>query len=125
MELFIQIRNGEPYEHPIFGDNFREAFPDIDPDNLPPEFARFIRVEKPLPDGVYRKVIGRYVWDGEAVTDFWEVVDMTPEEKAEMIFNVKAARPVDGEHWVFDEALCEWRDPEALGVITRFGVSYV
>ena len=41
MELFIQIRNGQPFEHPIFGDNFRQAFPDVDVDNLPPEFARF------------------------------------------------------------------------------------
>ena len=41
MELFIRIKDGEPFEHPIFGDNFRAAFPDIDSDNLPPDFVRF------------------------------------------------------------------------------------
>ena len=30
MRLFIQIRDGQPFEHPIIEDNFREAFPDID-----------------------------------------------------------------------------------------------
>ena len=44
MELFIRLVNGEPFEHPIMGDNFREAFPHIDTDNLPSEFARFLRV---------------------------------------------------------------------------------
>jgi len=52
MELFIQIKNGQPHEHPIFGDNFREAFPEVDTENLPPEFARFTRHPQP-PIGVY------------------------------------------------------------------------
>ena len=44
MELFIQIRDGLPFGHPIYGDNFRQAFPDVDLENLPPEFARFERI---------------------------------------------------------------------------------
>lgn len=124
MELFIQIRNGEPYEHPIFGDNFRDAFPHIDPDNLPPEFARFVRVERPQPDGAYRKVVGRYAWDGGVVVDAWENIDMTPEEKAEKISIVKSNKP-EGDQWVFDETLCQWQDPAAIGINTSIGVSRV
>ena len=52
MELFIRIVDGAPFEHPIMGDNFREAFPHIDTENLPPEFARFVRVAMPT-IGVY------------------------------------------------------------------------
>lgn len=70
MELFIRIVDGQPFEHPIFEDNFRQAFPDVDVNNLPPEFARFERVAIPeiglyevyegvsyeLIDGVYKDV---------------------------------------------------------------------
>jgi hypothetical protein len=124
MELFIQIRNGEPYEHPIFGDNFREVFPDIDPDNLPPEFARFIRVEQPMPDGPYRKIAQSYQWDGGVVKDAWKNYDMTAEEKAEKIELVKSNKP-EGDQWVFDEELCQWRDVAALDINTSIGVSRV
>ncbi len=48
MELFIRIVDGQPFEHPITGENFRQAFPDVDTNNLPSEFARFERVEIPL-----------------------------------------------------------------------------
>lgn len=44
MNLYIQIRNGQTFHHPIFEDNFIQAFPDIDINNLPPEFARFRRI---------------------------------------------------------------------------------
>ena len=52
MDFFIRIKDGQPFEHPIFGDNFRQAFPDIDVDNLPLEFVRFEHGEK-LVLGVY------------------------------------------------------------------------
>lgn len=82
MELFIQIRNGQPYEHPIFGDNFREAFPHIDTNNLPPEFARFERIPAPI-TGVYEIVEGpAYEWVDGVVKDVWSVRQMTETERA-------------------------------------------
>jgi hypothetical protein len=83
MELFIQIRNGQPFEHPIFGDNFRQAFPDIDVNNLPPEFAKFERVERPML-GVYQAMIQddpTYELVDGIWKDVWHVRDMTAEEK--------------------------------------------
>ena len=44
MRLFIQIKDGQPHEHPIMDWNMRAAFPDIDLDHLPDGFAQFIRV---------------------------------------------------------------------------------
>jgi len=81
MELFIRLQDGQPFEHPIFGDNFRSAFPDVDTNNLPPEFARFTRVQPP--------VVGTYeVYEGvtyepcpEGFTDVHHVRPMTDEER--------------------------------------------
>jgi hypothetical protein len=82
MELYIQIRDGQPYEHPILGDNFFEAFPHLDTNNLPPEFARFERIEAPS-FGVYEVLEGPvYQWVGDIVKDVWTVRPMTDEEKA-------------------------------------------
>ena len=47
MELYIQIVDGQPINHPIVEDNFKQAFPNIDTSNLPPEFARFVRIARP------------------------------------------------------------------------------
>ena len=83
MDFFIRILDGQPYGHPIVGDNFREAFPDIDPANLPPEFASFIRID---PDsiqflmGFYEVLVEEYVWDGLVVRDNWHMRPMTEEE---------------------------------------------
>jgi hypothetical protein len=83
MELFIRIKDGEPFEHPIFGANFRQAFPHVDTENLPPEFARFVRVPPPRPVG-YQKIELQYGWADGAITDVWVFVEMTPEERAEV-----------------------------------------
>jgi len=82
MELFIQLQNGQPFEHPIFSDNFRAAFPDVDTDNLPSEFARFTRVEPPAL-GTYEVYEGAtYEKDGLGYTDVHRVRAMTDEERA-------------------------------------------
>lgn len=76
MELFIRIVDGQPFEHPILGDNFRQAFPNVDVDNLPPEFARFERVPCPNPDEGYYLVAATctYQWVDGVVKDVWEIV---------------------------------------------------
>lgn len=82
LELYIQIRDGQPHEHPISADNFRQAFPNIDMDNLPDTFAKFVRVEKPAVDvfEVYEGVT--YQWIDGVVKDVHAVRPMTEEERA-------------------------------------------
>ena len=82
LELYIQIRDGQPHEHPIFADNFRAAFPDIDTENLPETFAKFIRVAAPVPDTyeVYEGVT--YQWFDDIVKDVHSIRPMTDEERA-------------------------------------------
>lgn len=83
MELFIRIVDGQPFEHPIFGDNFRQAFPDVDLNNLPEWVARFERVKSPLA-GEYQKLELHYGWVDGVVKDIWTIVEMNDEERAEV-----------------------------------------
>lgn len=83
MELFIQIRDGQPFEHPIFGDNFRQAFSEIDVDNLPPEFARFERIEQPNTATTFEVEECSYQWVNGVVKDVWTVRPMTAEEETQ------------------------------------------
>ena len=76
IELVIKIVNGEPYEHPIIRENFEQAWPDLDFDNLPPEFARFVRVPCPEPDaGKYIvSAMCSYQFIDDEVRDVWSIV---------------------------------------------------
>lgn len=89
-ELYIQIQNGEPFEHPIFADNFKHAFPDVDANNLPADrFARFIRVSPPK-IGVYEVCEGpTYQWVDGIVKDTYVVRPMTDEERAQKDADLK------------------------------------
>lgn len=81
LELYIQIRDGQPHEHPIFADNFRQAFPDIDTENLPDTFAKFIRVDQPA-IGTYEVYEGvTYQWVDGVVKDVHRVRPMTAKER--------------------------------------------
>jgi hypothetical protein len=112
MELFIQIRNGQPFEHPIFADNFRQAFPNIDTNNLPAEFARFVRVEAPAV-GVYEKnqTVSYQLVDG-VYTDVFSVEQMTTEEIAAKQQAAKDAWATNEfVSWIFNAATCAYEAP--------------
>lgn len=82
LELYIQIRDGQPYEHPIFADNFRAAFPEVDTNNLPPDrFAKFIRYSRPVLSPLQVHEGTTYVWDGDVVRDVHHVRDLEGEER--------------------------------------------
>ncbi len=81
LELYIQIRDGQPHEHPIFVANLCAAFPDVNTANLPDTFAKFVRVDPPVIDTyeVYEGVT--YQWVDGVVKDVHNVRPMTDEEK--------------------------------------------
>ena len=96
LELYIQIRDGQPHEHPIFADNFKMAFPYVDTQNLPDTFAKFIRVAAPTP-GIYEVYEGvTYQWVDGVVKDVHSVRPMTDEERAAKDAEI-AAFPLAGE----------------------------
>ena len=120
MNFVIRIENGQPIDHPIAIENFRQAFPHLDENNLPPEFAEFYRPSAPTlgpydllesHDVTYQLIDG--VW-----TDVWPIRQMTEQEKAEKIAGVQAAWATRNEAnnnnwaaWTFDESLCAYVPP--------------
>jgi hypothetical protein len=119
MELFIRVdENGNTVDHPILGDNFRQAFPHIDVDNLPSEFARFVRVPSPSL-GMYEVLVSdepNYQRIDGVFTDVWDIREMTPEEKSakqQAVRNAFNARPQfeNWSAWVLDEATCTMQPP--------------
>ena len=92
LELYIQIRDGQPFEHPIFADNFKMAFPDVNINDLPADrFAKFIRVAQPA-IGTYDVYEGvTYQWFDDVVKDVHSVRPMTEEERTAKTAELEAA----------------------------------
>ena len=113
MELFIRIKDGAPFEHPIMGNNFRQAFPDIDTNNLPAEFARFVRIAPPAL-GVYEKnqTVSYQLVNG-VYTDVFTCQQMTAEEISARQQAVKDAWVANNGHasWLFNEVTCAFEAP--------------
>lgn len=82
LELYIQIRDGQPYEHPIFAENFIAAFPGVDKENLPDTFAKFIRVSPPELGEYEVLESSTYQWVDGVVKDVHVVRQMTDNERA-------------------------------------------
>lgn len=111
MKLYIRIKDGQPFEHPIFEDNFLQAFPNIDVNNLPSEFACFERITPPeltayqVYEGVtYEKI-------GNIYTDVHHVREMTEQEKNQKQEETKAAWNNHFPSWIFDEISCSFIAP--------------
>lgn len=115
MELFIQIdENEQTKEHPIMGDNFRQAFPHIDVNNLPSNFARFERIPAPMPGPYEKNHRVNYqkrpdgVWVDVHTCDL-----MTREEITALQDQVKANfAAINGPaSWTFNEFTCRFEPP--------------
>jgi hypothetical protein len=112
MELFIRIKDGQTFEHPIFGDNFRQAFPHVDTNNLPPEFARFVRVAAPALGAYEKNQTVSYQLVGGVYTDVFACEQMTSEEIAAKQQAVKDSWSANGfSSWVFNESTCFFEAP--------------
>jgi hypothetical protein len=110
--MYIKILNGQPDGHPILADNFTTAHPDIDINNLPDDWAPFIRLERPKL-GPYETLTESYIWDGDTVTDGLVVTSMTADEITAKQNIVKAAWVSDNGNpdWSFDVDTCTHKPP--------------
>jgi hypothetical protein len=132
MRFFIRIKDGKPFDHPIIEENFLMAFPNINPNNLPSEFAIFERIPTPS-IGIYEVYEGlSYEWFGEVVKDYHRVRPMTEAERKETQNKIKnnweenngfpswnfdeetgsfqppTPYPLDGKRYVWNEDLLSW-----------------
>jgi len=107
MNLYIEIENGVPKNHPAFMDNLIQAF-----GSIPAHWEPFMRVERSL--GVY-EVMTAEEPTYEKVNNFWMDVwhkrDMTAEEKTakqQAIINAFNNREyaTNWSAWTLDEATC-------------------
>jgi hypothetical protein len=112
MNLYIQIENGQPINHPIMEENFVQAFPEIDLNNLPDTFARFQRVASPS-IGPYEVSEGSsYEWVDGVVKDVHHVRAMTLQERTAKQNALKEHWPTRGlDSWIFDEESCTYQPP--------------
>lgn len=112
MRMFIKILNKKILEHPILEDNMRSAYSHVDLNNLPEDWAEFVRVPCPR-QGVYEVVQCHYEWDGDVVKDVWYTHPMGPEEKAQKQNRVKLNYLADGGYanWIFNEDTCTHEPP--------------
>ena len=116
MELFIKIKDGAPFEHPILGSNFREAFPDVDTENLPAGFARFVRIAPPVL-GAYEKnqTVSYQLVDG-VYTDVFTCEQMTSAEITTKQQSVKDSWANNNgfASWTFNEQTCSYEPPTPM-----------
>jgi len=86
MNLYIQMQDGQPWQHPLLEDNVLQAWPGIDLNNLPANLARFRRHQQPGPDvmpvGNFQVPICTYELASDGVyEDTWTVREMDDDEK--------------------------------------------
>lgn len=108
MNLYIEIENGAPKNHPAFMDNLLQAF-----GSIPAQWEMFIRAERPVPS-VYQVLASdepTYEKVNNFWTDVWSVREMTAEEKtakqqaAINLFNEREYAS-NWSAWTLDEATC-------------------
>jgi hypothetical protein len=108
--LFIQIRNGGPFEHPVTESNLRLFYPDFDDNNPPEGFVRFIRNPEPS-IGPFQTLVGAYYEKVDGVwQDVYHIRDLTPVEKAQKITSIKKEFPFS-DTWTLDENTLKWEPP--------------
>jgi hypothetical protein len=115
MNLYIQIKDGSPINHPALMDNIIQAFGEI-----PSDWQPFIRVQQPE-IGIYQVLNSQeptyqFVESTGYWMDVWDVRDMTEEEKAAKQQAAKdrwAQRPNlnNLSAWTFDEDTCTYIPP--------------
>lgn len=117
LELYIQIVDGHPQDHPITADNLKLAFPDVDINNLPADrFAKFVRAPFPrlrvfeVHEGV------SYQWVDGVVTDVHSVRSMTDEERAAKIAELQEASEIARQRRIgfLNEKLAEETDEAVI-----------
>jgi hypothetical protein len=112
MNLYIQIVDGAPFEHPILESNLLDAFPGINLDDPASGYAKFVRLEPPQL-GTYEKnqTVNYELVDG-VYTDVFRCEQFTAEEKLEKQNRIKEAFAEIGfNSWTFNEELCIFEPP--------------
>ena len=105
--LYIQVENTLPINHPALEDNLIQVF-----GSVPQNWSPFVRVDTPKLD-VYKKFDTSYGHEGcgceyvataDGFKDTWHIVDMTDAEKIAMKIATKPAET----GYIFNDQTGEW-----------------
>ena len=111
MNLYIQLIDNQPANHPILKENLLQIFPDIDLENNT-DYAKFERVQKPLQGPYTKSITGHYEFVGSVVKDIWVEEVMSAAEQLEKQNSVKAEwQQVGFTSWIFNEETCDFDPP--------------
>jgi len=123
MDLYIQIKNNEPFEHPITDWNMKMIFPNLDPENPPEGFARFHR--EPHPELTFFQIVDKVTYElsnyytdlykTKTWTDVYHIRDKTQEElniKEEEIIDAPP-KPDDGKEYFWVDEIKKWVEYDA------------
>lgn len=110
MNLYIKIKDGQPFEHPILEENLLEAFPGIDVNNLPEDVMRFEQTGAPARGPYDNQPTVEYVIEDGVVKEKWTMTSISEEAKQAKIDFAKYMMP-HFPSWIFDETLCRWVPP--------------
>lgn len=114
MTMYIKIKDNKPFEHPILAENFILAFPEIDVNNLPSDFALFERVERPNIGPYGKNLRNEYeMQEDGTVKEVWYYDDMSEQEKIDKQNEAKELWSSSNgfASWVFNEELCLYEPP--------------
>ena len=127
MNLYIELEEGRPINHPLQESNLLLIYPDINLENLPENLCKFVRVEKPISkwdevvEGPEYKMIDGICYD------VWTVNKISDEVRESMLSTLTASnpypswtvdiinhtlippisKPTEGE-WQWDESIINW-----------------
>lgn len=106
--LYIQIENGQPINHPVYDFNLVHVF-----GNIPEGWVLFNRIEEPvgLLTSPFQKAVNTYGLSSDNVTweDKWSAVEISDEEKASLIAEKQANPPYPNA--VLDTSNLTWIRP--------------
>jgi len=108
MNLYIEIENEQPKNHPAFENNLLQAF-----GNIPENWKPFERVQRPE-IGVYEVLESEqpeYQLINDVYKDVWFVRPMTNEEIEIKKENIITAWNNHFSSWVFNETTCTFEPP--------------
>jgi hypothetical protein len=126
--LYLQIQNGQPVNHPHLEENVLQVFGSIPSDWAP--FKRVLSQDSGITLGLFQTYSHSYGLSSDNVTwqDVWTAVDMTDDEKSAYITNLqkypafpgavlntttliweKPPKPNDGNSYIYDFENGAWK----------------
>lgn len=112
MNLYIELQDGKPINHPMQQSNLEMIYPGMDFENLPENYCKFVRVQKPWPkwdeviEGPEYKMIDGIFYD------VWTINKISDEVRQQKIEDLIQSCPYPS--WTIDYENCNIIPPAPI-----------